>query len=265
MGLGTVRTGINTVSTEEYRLHAMVTDPDITTRMRLKEATTAVPQFSEVVQRNSLDEALSQLNSNERCDVVFISYKYDPDEVKAFVLKARESKQGQDCAYVLVLKSKDQDSSTVASSVVVGIDGFLFEPYSVESLVEITELSRRVRQERSTARAKLAMSLGLTEATEQLDLIAFLRSCGAEASRSMERFREICTNLSQSATQSIGAYYELAVKKFTDTSAPKSFLKVKKYGGVSARVRKRIEEKVRSEIEARKLDQGQERSKKDSS
>lgn len=238
------------MSIDDYNLDALVADPDITTRARLKEATSAVAQFASVYQFNTLNEALSYLQGEKRCDVMFISYRYQPGEVKNFLLQAKESPQGRDSAYVMVLKAKDQEGSTVASNVMLGVDGFLFEPYSVDSLVEITRLARRIRAERSAARVKLAITLSLSEVIQQLDVVAFLKSTGVEVSRSMRRLKEMCADMKGVAVEALPAYFEVAVKTFTEILSPRKIFQMKEYSGVSDRVKKRMEEKLRAKAEA---------------
>lgn len=231
------------------RFNAIVVDPDITTRMRLKHATTAVPQFDEVHLKNSLDEALWPLDGNERCDVIFISYLFDLKEVTNFIERAKQTKQGRDSAYVLVLKTKDQDHSTVANSVMLGVDGFLFEPYSVDSLVEITNLATKIRREREAAREKLATTLLLTDVINQLDLVASLKSLGYAVGNSLKKLHELCQNLHNMPAETLQPRLETIVKLFTEIQVPRKVFQAKQYTGVSSRVRKRMEEKILTEIQ----------------
>jgi DNA-binding NarL/FixJ family response regulator len=236
------------VEKQEYRQNAILADPDITTRMRLKQATTAVPQFAEAVQATNLTEALYKLESEGRWDVVFMSAKFNLDDIKKFIEDAKKTKQGELAAFVLLLKSRDSDKSTVAAGVMMGVDGFLFEPYSVDSLVEITNLARKVRAERSAAKDKMATTLLVTDIIDQLNLVAYLKSCGYSVSKSGERLKELCANLQSAGTSSMEERIETIAKVFIDAPPPKQAYEFKKYGGISARVRQRMEKKIMGQI-----------------
>ena len=231
------------------RLNAVLADPDIQTRMRLKQATTAVPKFGETMQVNTLDEAANRLNGETRIDIVFLSYRYSLEEVNKFVESARTTKQGDTAAYVLVLRSKDQDNSTVASSMMLGIDGFLFEPYSVDSLVEMTELATRVRVEREEMKQKVAATLVTDDIITQLDLVAFLKSCGYSVGKSWEKFTHLCNTFRKMSPEVDSPTFDAFSKRFLEAPLPKKVFETKSYGGVSSRVRKRMESKILKEVE----------------
>ena len=150
---------------------ALLIDPDIASRMRLKQATTAVTNFGKVTQINNLREAGDKLKANEHCDVAFISFKCDLSDAASFVKSAKSLPAAQDAAFILVLGGSGQDSSTVASSVMSGFDGCLFEPFSVDMLLEITEIAARVRKERSRAREEAALRLLMTDLMNQIGVV----------------------------------------------------------------------------------------------
>jgi hypothetical protein len=218
--------------------------------MRLKQATSSVVQFGEVFQVTTLGEGASKIEQEKHWDVVFISNKFSDEDLTSFINRAKESKGGQDAAFIRVLKSKDQQNTTIASGMLLGIDGFLFEPYSVDQLVDITTLAAKIKQERSGTRQKLAISLILSDVMKQLDLVSFLRGAGFEVTRSATKLRDMGLALQGSASgEHLEAYYEVALKQFIDAPLPKPMFQAKQYAGVSARVKKKMEEKIIAEVE----------------
>jgi response regulator RpfG family c-di-GMP phosphodiesterase len=235
---------------QPIKYNAIIADPDVQTRMRLKQATASVVQFGEVVQVTTLSEAGGRIQSDRHWDVVFISNNFSEGEVTDFIARAKEHKGGQDAAFIRVLKSKDQQNSAVAQGMLQGIDGFLFEPYSVDQLVDITTLSARIKKERSDTRQRLAIELLLSDVMKQLDLVAFLKSVGFEVTRSATRLKEMCNALQGASTgQMLEVYKEVAVKLFSEAPLPKPMFQAKQYSGVSARVKKKMEEKIIQEVE----------------
>ncbi len=231
------------------KYEAFIVDSDLDSRMRLKQATSSVHNFGKVQQIAALKEAVSKLSGPDKCDVVFISYKFDQSEVTQFIKEAKQTPHGQDAAYVLVLRGQDQDSQTVASNVMIGADGFLFEPYSVDNLIEITSLAARVKRERSKSREAAALKFLITDVMNQVDLIAFLKQSGYEVGRSLKKFKDLCGVFQTLEGDSKDLYFELAIKMFEEAPLPKTMFQNKKYAGASSRVKRLAEKKVMAELE----------------
>ncbi|MEZ4754798.1 MAG: hypothetical protein R3A13_10915 [Bdellovibrionota bacterium] len=234
---------------------AFIINPDIDTRMRLKQATTSVIEFGKVYQLNTLNDALTKLDSpDDSCDVIFISHIFSKDDVKAFISKAKETKWGQDCAFIMVLKNEQQESDQVTANVLVGADGLLFEPYSVDYLVEITKLAAKVKLERSEDREKAALNFLIRDVMNQIDLISFLRSRGYDVGRGIKKLKKMCKVFHGLEDESRLIYLDLAVEIFEDAPLPKKIFQQKSYAGASARVRKKMEQKLLEELEAGYVD-----------
>ena len=158
------------------KFSAWVVDNDMEARMRLKQATNSVPTFGNVKLIGTMEEASRGLTNSNHVDVVFVARRFGQEEITNFVKACKETQGGRDSAYVLVLKTDDQDSNTVAQNVLIGADGFLLEPYSVDNLVEITELAARVKQERSLEREQAALKFLVEDVIKQVDRVAFIKS-----------------------------------------------------------------------------------------
>lgn len=235
--------------TDFQRYDGLLIDPDIQSRMRLKQATTAVTNFGKVNQVGNLREAAKTLGSVGRCDVIFISFKCEAEEAAAFVKTAKATPQGQDAAYILVLGGKNQESSTVAASVMSGFDGLLFEPYSVDNLLEITQIAARVRKERSRAREEAALKLLMTDIMNQLDLAAYLKQSGSESGRVIKKLRDTCAVLKTLSPESLELYKEISISMLENAPLPKKVFQRKQYSGASSRVKKKMEDKMLAELE----------------
>lgn len=228
------------------KFDALICDPDVSTRIRLKTATTAVPRFGRIGHCGTLPEATEALAGQLPFNVVFLSNRLPQEEISEFIKKGRETQQGQDAAYIVVLAGTYQDSSTVAENVLVGADGFLFEPYSVDSLTEITMIAAKVKRERSFAREAAALTLVITDVMGQIDLIAQLKANGLDMGPNLKRLRELCAVFKTLSKDSLLNYTMIAIEKFQAAEVPTNGKK--KYGGVSDRVKKRLEEKHRLEL-----------------
>ncbi|MFM1848754.1 MAG: hypothetical protein RL417_2228 [Pseudomonadota bacterium] len=231
------------------RYDALICDSEIANRIRLKTATTAVPRFGRIGHCGSLAEATEAMAGQLSFNVVFISNRIPQEEITDFIKKGRGSPQGQDAAYIVVLAGSAQDSSTVAENVMVGADGFLFEPYSVESLTEITALAAKVKRDRTRSREAAALSLVLGDVMSQVDLIAQLKASGLDLGPNLKKFREMCAIFKSLGKDSFENYTVIAIDKFENAQVP--MIGKKNYGGVSDRVKKRMEEKAKLELAKR--------------
>ena len=229
---------------------AIIADSDLDARMRLKQATAAVTNFGKVHQTNSPRETIQRLATGERIDVIFLSYRFETAEISAFIKEAKGMPAGQDAAYILLQKNEDQSASAVASNVMIGADGLLYEPYSVDYLMEITELAARVRKERSDARERGAMQFLVNDIIAQIDLVSTLKAAGYEVGASLKKLKEMCAVFSTLSPTSLEVYYKVAVEQFEKAPVPKALEKKKLYGGASSRVKKRTEAKLQAAVTA---------------
>ncbi len=231
------------MATGYEKYDALIVDPELDTRMRLKQATTAVHNFGKVYQVSSLREALQKCHGESLVDVIFINYRFDRGDVDDFIIKGKESPQGQDAAYVLVMQAKDQESSKIADTMLKGFDGLLFEPYSVDVLVEITKIAAKVKGDRRVQRETAAIKFLLKDVINQLDQISFNLAQGKEVGPSFKKFKDAAVVLRSFEGEKLKKYFDLAVDTFMDAPTPKKVFSRVKYGGASSRVKARMEKK----------------------
>ncbi len=227
---------------------ALIVDSDIEARMRLKQASTSVANFGRVLQAGKIAECLEKLQAGQRLDVIFISARFEPDVTAAFIAQAKTLPAGQDAAFVMLMRQRDKESASVASSVLNGADGLLFEPFSVDQLTEITVLAAKVRKERSGAREGAALKFLLSDIINQVDQIAYLKGCNFETGPSVKKLKEMCTVFQALSEESKVLYVQLAIEAFENAPLPKLIYQRKKYSGASSRVQKRMEQKALSAI-----------------
>jgi CheY-like chemotaxis protein len=231
------------------RYDALVVDRDIDIRMRLKQAMEAVATFGKGHQASSLKEALARLRGGEPIDVVFVSHQFDQEAMQEFVKDAKMTTQGEDAAFVLLVKSREQLNTAIAQNIALGVDGFLSEPYSVDELVEITNIAARVKKERAAGREAIALKFLIKDITRIVDVAAYLKANKRDASGAIAKLRETCAVLRLLQPESIEAYYELAIDRFGRAPLPSVQMS---YSGVSRRVRQRVENAVLRSLEETK-------------
>ncbi len=230
------------------RYHTIIVDSDLERRMRLRQATAMVQYFGEVTAVSELREAISKLQGDRVCDVIFMTSHFPQEEIDAFVKEAKQTKHGQDTAYVLLVGVDKQDSADLAKNIMGGLDGFLLEPYSVDSLVDITRLAAKIKGDRRVAREKAALNLLISKIITQLDVVAYAKRLGSEGGHSVKQLKELGEQIQRLTGESLSMYHELAIEAFCAAPLPKRIFKSDAYAGASSRVKQRMEKKLMKQL-----------------
>jgi hypothetical protein len=233
----------------QEKYNALAVDPDLDTRMRLKQACTSVITFDKFVPVNSLTEALVKLKGPDRIDVVFLADRFGKEAVSECITEGKKTRWGQDAAFVMLLPAKAQGTGDVVRAMFSDADGMLFEPYSVDMLVEITLLAARVKKERGEERRLSAMRFFLTEVIELITIIAQLQAQGMESGKPRRELRDLCASLDTMSPSDRELYYVMAVEMFEQAKAPAPVIS-SNYKGASTRIRRKLEEKVIATIKS---------------
>ena len=230
------------------KFNCLIIDPDMPGRMRLKQATTPIAEFGLVTPMGNISEANAFLNGEKVTDVVFLSARLPQEQLSPFIQAAKQSKGGQDAAYVIVTKNAGDGARSIAEIMMLGGDGMLCEPYSVDSLLEITLLSAKVRKERAGEREKVAIGIMIKDLITQLDLVCCLKANNCELGLSIRKLKESAAMIAGLPPESQSIYLDVMQQAFIDAPLPPKALGVKKYGGVSSRIKKKMEQKLADEI-----------------
>ena len=216
---------------EIVRYDALIVDPVPESRMRLRSVISVLGNFNSVTQAARVSDAPTKSAAQDSVDVYFISSEFDEIDVRSCIEKCRGTKSGRDAAFVLVLKVADQGRTAIAGNVLCGADGFLFEPYSIEQLIQITDMAARVKKERRIERENKGIRMALTEVVPTLDKVATTLSMLGQAPRSAQKFKKACAVLATLSPDAITRYYEIATEVFEAARPPYDSLS---HGGSNA-------------------------------
>jgi response regulator RpfG family c-di-GMP phosphodiesterase len=227
------------------RFNILIIDPDGKSRAMLKDAALSLPSFKKVHFSNSLDDAMKYGDGVDPIDVVTVSYRFNGDDVAKFVSNIKKTPRGREWAFVNVMKSKHQENETVAESMLNGMDGFLFEPYSADNLREMAEVTAKVRLKNEIAKKRGALELFLNEVTKHIDAISFYASQKRDPTIAKNKLTNSCNKLKRFKTEDWNMYTEVLVDVFSKVLPPATA----QYQGVSKRVRERLKSKMMKELE----------------
>lgn len=218
-------------------LDALIIDSNPLSRGFLWQATLAESHFRQVKAVSTLTVALTQLDDRV-FDVILIPSNAPIDEVKQFVTDAKQKNGGKEAAYIVVLKVPDQTTEKIAAGIMDGTDGFLFEPFSVDSLKQVAAVASRIKGEHERRRKEAAMKLVIGDLIKALDeySAAVSNDKGAfQNSRERKAFHKASATLKKFRGNDVGIYLDLAPPMF-EAAPPR----IKFYKGASRRLQKKL-------------------------
>lgn len=234
---------------EMRTITGLIVDSNEERRIRLKGAAQLVTEFSKVTVAPTLRDANEYIATAQApWDVVFLSNEMNEDAISRFIQSSKKSTAGCNSAYVLILNTEKRTSSDVFTHMRTGIDGLLYEPYSVEQLTDIIELSATVKQRTSEEKESAAVHILLQDLIGHLDRMVLLKKLGYDIEKGVRRFATLCHNLTTISAHEMESYHETAIKIFEEAPSPKT-LENSLYKGPSQRVREQQERRLLQKME----------------
>ncbi len=215
---------------------ALIVDPNPTSRGFLWQATIANPLFHRVQAFSKMTSAHEALRSGAKYDVVLLSSSFDRSEMETFIKGAKTTEGGKEAAYVSVLKASNQSSDAVAFGLIGGADGFLFEPFSADSLKQVAAIANKVRREFEAQRLKAGFSIMLTEVMKALDEFMSAKLVGQDVGVAHRNLLKATKGLQKIKEDDKNIYYDVACDIF-QTAKPRPAIA---YKGASKRVKSKL-------------------------
>ncbi len=224
--------------------HCLIVDSDQEARKRLLQAMKQIEGFSSDLMVDSTQDAVQKIELGKPFDVFFISESFPEEDLKSFIEKAKSLEKSQDAAFILVQRTTDDEIEARENAILLGGDGVLCAPFSVDKLQKVTELAAEVRKNRWAIREQIRMKKAMPEIMAKLDLAATVKSEGFKGEE----------------LESIAIFLGVALDEFEHAEVPEGLDKVDQYKGISHRVRDRIEKKVVKKLEKNLAEQSEEES-----
>lgn len=221
----------------------MIVDADLESRSKLKQAAREIRCYGKIMSLNYLSEALEHLSGKPECDLLFISNAFSQDDIVDFLNKARATEFGSMCSYVLVMKSGKKETTDIAKSMIAGFNGMLLEPYSVDAMVDISKMARKVKIEAVNKRIRAASELVVPTLIKEVDRLAALKLLGVPTTVSLgaRKALELVNSLGKDILE---GYFETLCERFSAVPPPTKV----DYSGPSQRLKKQIEKKNLEEV-----------------
>ena len=220
------------------RFDAMIIDPDPTSRGYLWQATLAEVSFHKVKAFSKPDTAVAHLAQGAKFDVMLITSGFGRDDIINFIREAKQTEGGKEAAYIWVLKTVHQTTDNIAFGLIDGTDGFLLEPFSVDSLQQVAAIAARVRKEYDRQRKKVALTLVVKEIMNALDEYALARVTKKGIAAATHEFKKASEVLRKLEQDDLEIYHEVACEMF-EKGIPRPPIA---YRGASTRVKQKMKE-----------------------
>ena len=209
---------------------ALLIDPDLEARVRLKQVSLAVCDTA--IMSGALKDAISRLNADQNYDVIFASSRFDMADLSDFLKSGKESKEGRDSAYILVLAPNHaNDRDFIAKCMLLGFDSVLQEPCSVQGLQDSCELAKQLKKERILSRHRAALNMLVASLVREFDSLYEGHKLEVARPRTKSRVLEIMNSIKALPNELLPEYFEIAEKLF-GRALPKRV-----YMGPSKRIR----------------------------
>ena len=170
----------------------MIIDSNVDRRMRLKNATvSAESYFGDVQLCADFSIATDRLRKLRDRMVVFVSEDFPKSSLTAFVEIAKNTCAGRDSAYILNINPKQSNDATILCAGLVGVDGVLLEPFSVDSLITTTEEAAKLYYQRRTEREKRLVGMLVSKILKSIDSISTAKAIGNEPGAALCQYRDL--------------------------------------------------------------------------
>ena len=192
--------------------------------MKIKAVASAFMHIGLMVQAHTPKEGLARIESNDPFDLVFVSSCFDPDTVYRFVSEAKATQHGKNSAYILMVRVKEQESSFIVNNIMHGIDGFVLEPLSVDTFIEVVKAAREkvkegpVELDQGGKKALVRFLIG--DAIQQIDMAAFRLAVGNSPGYALKDLKETAAKISNIMHESLDEYFDLLTEAMGNLPPP---------------------------------------------
>jgi response regulator RpfG family c-di-GMP phosphodiesterase len=220
------------------QLNALIVDPAMESRSRLKGALRHEKQssyYNKISSVSTIGQALSLLKESPEYDLILVSNSFAEEELARFVTEAAATREDR-YAFIVVLKPEMQNAAVVLGRMMVGMHGFLCEPFSLDSLMEITEAARKVQEENEERRLLASLPILVDMMLKQIRRRSRSGLRGRNARPFNARYKKLVEEItSRYPDKAPSLYYEalLGAVGMAQPRAPKA------YDGASEVLRKK--------------------------
>jgi hypothetical protein len=145
----------------------------------------------------------------------------------------------------MLFAGNEDRNKSIAEGLLAGTDGFLFEPFSIDQLVDVTKLAAKIKLQRAAARQMLSLDFIVKDFVRLIDVYSRLTMMGCDASKARARVERMSNTVKSFEPEAQEAFLQALVEMFMLQPTPDPiFQRFKKEGIRSMRLRMRLAENL---------------------
>ena len=223
---------------------ALIIDESMQLRSTMKQLAEHCGHFVEVEAVQNFEQARINLALGKNYSFIFVSTSFDSSYLAKFVEDARSFPGTSMSTIVAFGTGEDGTVDAVASSMLVGVHGFMFDNFTVERLNEIIDLAGRAQAQGTHLRLKAATGLILSDILDNVS-----REQGIHPAEPGQKNHDLWDRVQNSfdvykhlTGESLGTAVAINLQKIAPSK------RVPEYRGVSQRVRGLLENGFKNQI-----------------
>jgi len=201
-----------------FELSGLVIEADSERRGRCSQAARENIAFKRVNAIANPREFDARVNQGHVYDVVFIGCSVRVELINEVVRVAKA--HSEDCTCILVAGAHQQDAITLASSIMGGVDGFLYEPFSVDGLNQVAKIAQELKRVNHERRLKASVKLIVGEMLDTVDDLSFGKVGGRAKSNPGGALGKLLGTIEQLGPEALSFYYEELVDRSMERMVP---------------------------------------------
>lgn len=201
-----------------FELLGIVIETDSEKRSRCAEAARANNAFKKISAIAHPREFESRIGEGQVFDVVFIGCSVRPGIVNEVIRVAKN--HSEDCACILVSSGHEQDLVLLAPTILGGIDGFLYEPFSVDGLAQVAEVAQELKRVNQERRIKGSIRLLMPDIFNNIDDVAAGRAAGRPTPNSLGTLLKSRETIEQLGPDALSFYFHELIERAMERMAP---------------------------------------------
>lgn len=201
-----------------FELSGLIIEADLEKRSRCTQAARVNNIFRKIQAIAHPRDFEARVGEGQAFDVIFIGGGISSETIIDLVRIAKE--RSEDCACIRISSGHEQDATALASTMVCGIDGFLYEPFSVDGLAQVAEVAQELKRVNQERRIKATIKLIVVEILNTVDDVSVGRSAGRPTPNSSATLARLSDAISRLGPEALPFYYEELIEKSADRIVP---------------------------------------------
>jgi hypothetical protein len=200
-------------------MHTLFVSPDLESRLRFKQVARSTDTLASIYLSSTLGEALDRVRNIPGLGAIYVSSRFQRDFVTSFIGEAKRAPENRQSAYLVVMPGQQAEQQELAAYALGGADGFLMDPFSVESLNETIRVAKQVNKKRSSEQHEVAIDILLGTIVEHIDQAAATLRSGGAPSNSLKGLKQASETL-HALPEGLRNYYLRRVPDFFAKARP---------------------------------------------